>query len=231
MKLRVGTFLMAVAAMLTLSFTACSGDMEESGIDIDNGKYGNDEKPANDEICCSFNLLNEKGEVQRWTTGGAETMAILSQTKMPQEAWTFLKWWSSAEVQSSFGNLLQSTYGSEYIWPTANREAFETLPLKSAHKKTILDQMEWMTEAPWVLGTYMLERELSNAFISVAVDGTDARRALDTAVKRINRETYRKLEEFGYWKDGVMLKEFPTPDATVVQKLIDEYNQKKEAAK
>ena len=176
-------------------------------------------------------LLDENGEVLRWTTGGAETMAILSQTEMPQEAWTFLKWWSSAEVQSAFGNLLQSTYGSEYIWPTANREAFETLPLKSAHKETILKQMEWMTEAPWVLGTYMLERELSNAFIAVAVDGTDARRALDTAVKRINRETYRKLEEFGYWKDGVMLREFPTPDATVVQKLIDEYNQKKEAAK
>ena len=176
-------------------------------------------------------LLDENGNVQRWTTGGAETMAILSQTKMPQEAWTFLKWWSSAEVQAQFGNLLQSTYGSEYIWPTANREAFETLPLKAAHKKIILSQMEWMTEAPWVLGTYMLERELSNAFISVAVDGVDARRALDTAVKRINRETYRKLEEFGYWKDGVMLKEFPTPDATVVQKLIDEYNQKKEAEK
>ena len=176
-------------------------------------------------------LLDENGEVLRWTTGGAETMAILSQTDMPEEAWTFLKWWSSAEVQSAFGNLLQSTYGSEYIWPTANMEAFETLPLKSAHKQTILKQMEWMTEAPWVLGTYMLERELSNAFISVAVDGTDARRALDTAVKRINRETYRKLEEFGYWKDGVMLKEFPTPDETVVLKLIDDYNRKKEAEK
>ena len=174
-------------------------------------------------------LMDEEGNVLRWTTGGAETMAILSQTEMPNEAWTFLKWWSSAEVQSSFGNLLQSTYGSEYIWPTANREAFETLPLKAAHKKTILEQMEWMTEAPWVLGTYMLERELSNAFISVAVDGTDARRALDTAVKRINRETYRKLEEFGYWKDGVMLREFRTPDVTVVQGLIDRYNQRKEA--
>ena len=176
-------------------------------------------------------MLNEEGEVLRWTTGGAETMAILSQTRMPEEAWIFLKWWSSAEVQSSFGNLLQSTYGSEYIWPTANREAFETLPLKSAHKRTILEQMEWMTEAPWVLGTYMLERELSNAFISVAVDGTDARRALDTAVKRINRETYRKLEEFGYWKNGVMLKEFKTPDASVVQNLIDQYNRNKEAEK
>ena len=171
-------------------------------------------------------LKDADGNVLRWTTGGAETMAILSGTDMPEEAWTFLKWWSSTEIQSRFGNLLQSTYGSEYIWPTANREAFESLPLKSVHKKTILQQMEWMTEAPWVLGTYMLERELSNAFLSVVVDGTDARRALDTAVKRINRETYRKLEEFGYWKNGEMLKEFPTPTVQVVEKLIEEYNRK-----
>ncbi|MBQ8160353.1 MAG: extracellular solute-binding protein [Clostridia bacterium] len=175
-------------------------------------------------------LLDDEGNVLRWTTGGAETMAILSKTEMPEEAWTFLKWWSSAETQSTFGNLLQSTYGSEYIWPTANREAFESLPLKSAHKATILSQMEWMTEAPWVLGTYMLERELSNAFISVAVDGVDARRALDTAVKRINRETYRKLEEFGYWKDGQMLREFPTPSLDVVRRLTKQ-NAEEEAVK
>ena len=68
-------------------------------------------------------------------------MAILSQTKMPEESWTFLKWWSSTEVQSRFGNLLQSTYGSEYIWPTANREAFESLPLKAKDKKVILEQL------------------------------------------------------------------------------------------
>ena len=169
-------------------------------------------------------LEQEDGSVARWTTGGAETMAIMSQTEMPDEAWAFLKWWSSNEVQAEFGSLLQSTYGSEYIWPTANTNAFATLPLKSAHKKVIMDQMEWMTEAPWVLGTYMLERELSNAFISVVVDGVDARRALDTAVKRINRETYRKLEEFGYYKDGEMLKDFPTPTVDIVQKYIDDWN-------
>ena len=81
-----------------------------------------------------------------------------------------------------------------------------------------------MTEAPWVLGTYMLERELSNAFISVTADGVEARRAMDTAVKRINRETYRKLEEFGYYKDGQMLEEFPTPTAEVVKSIIEEWN-------
>ncbi len=172
-------------------------------------------------------LTNEAGEVERWTTGGAETMAIMSAAEEHDrldESWTFLKWWSSAEVQSQFGNLLQSTYGSEYIWPTANTEAFAELPLRSAHKKVIIEQMEWMTEAPWVLGTYMLERELSNAFISVTADGVEARRAMDTAVKRINRETYRKLEEFGYYKDGVMLEDFPTPTVDVVNNIIDAWN-------
>ena len=172
-------------------------------------------------------LTNEEGVVERWTTGGAETMAIMSAAEdhdRLDESWTFLKWWSSKEVQSQFGNLLQSTYGSEYIWPTANMEAFAELPLRSAHKQVIIGQMEWMTEAPWVLGTYMLERELSNAFISVTADGVEARRAMDTAVKRINRETYRKLEEFGYYKDGVMLEEFPTPSVAVVENIINAWN-------
>ena len=172
-------------------------------------------------------LTNEEGIVERWTTGGAETMAIMTAAEKHDrldESWTFLKWWSSEEVQSQFGNLLQSTYGSEYIWPTANMNAFAELPLRSAHKKVIIEQMEWMTEAPWVLGTYMLERELSNAFISVTADGVEARRAMDTAVKRINRETYRKLEEFGYYKDGVMLEDFPTPTVDVINSVVDAWN-------
>lgn len=169
---------------------------------------------------------NDEDTIERWTTGGAETMGIFSTTERPDDSWTFLKWWSSADVQARFGSLLQSSYGSEYIWPTANKEAFAQLPLKAAHKEVIMAQMDWMTEAPWVLGTYMLERELSNAFISVVVDGTEARRALDTAVKRINRETYRKLEEFGYYKDGVMLKDFVTPNYSVVEDIIEAYNQR-----
>ena len=64
-----------------------------------------------------------------------------------------------------------------------------------------------------------------DAVSRVVVDGTDARRALDTAVKRINRETYRKLEEFGYYRGGKMIKEFRTPTAEVVEKLIEQARQ------
>ncbi|MDD2648278.1 MAG: extracellular solute-binding protein, partial [Eubacteriales bacterium] len=169
-------------------------------------------------------LTNESGEVERWTTGGAETCGIFSTTDKPDESWEFLKWWTSAETQAEFGNTLQSTYGNEYIWPTANTEAFAQLPLQASHKRVIIEQSKWMTEAPWVLGTYMLERELSNAYISVVVEGMDARRAIDTAVKRINRETFRKLEEFGYYKDGKMLKDFMTPTDELIKRITEKYN-------
>ncbi len=165
-------------------------------------------------------LKNGDGVVERWTTGGAETDIMFENTDMAEEGWAFLKWWSGEETQAEFGNTLQSTYGSEYIWPTANTKAFAQLPIQSSHKKVITEQSKWMTEAPWVLGTYMLERELSNAYISVVVDGTEPRRAMDTAVKRINRETYRKLEEFGFYKDGVMLRDFKTPSVQVILDIL-----------
>jgi ABC-type glycerol-3-phosphate transport system substrate-binding protein len=75
-------------------------------------------------------------------------MAIMSQTEMPNEAWTFLKWWSSDEVQAEFGSLLQSTYGSEYIWPTANTSAFATLQRLGWNELEVVSQL-----APGVIKT------------------------------------------------------------------------------
>ena len=161
-------------------------------------------------------MVSEDGTVLRYTTGGAESDIMFRSTKRPDDAWAFLDWWSSAETQEQYGNTIRSTYGQEFIWNTANIEAFANLPLQAEHKKVIAEQMEWMTEAPWTPGTYMIERELSNAYVSVVVDGTTYRRAMDTAVKKINREIFRKLEEFGYYKDGVMIKQYPTPNIKVL---------------
>jgi len=168
-------------------------------------------------------LVNEENEVQRHIIGNLKAMGILASTDMPEEAWEFLKWWSSEEVQSTYANLLFTTYGEDTLWASANRAAFAQLPIKNSHKQIMLEQMNWMTDAPWCLGTYMVERELSNAFLSVTVDGMDVRRALDKAVKAINRETYRKLEEFGYYKDGVMVKEYVTPNKQLIEDMIAEY--------
>ncbi len=169
-------------------------------------------------------METEDGQVSRWNTGNLQALGIMADTDMPQEAWTFVKWWTSAETQSTYANQLFTMYGEDTLWASANMEAFERLPIKYAHKQVVLQQMAWMSDAPWCLGTYMVERELSNAFISVVVGGKDARRALDKAAKVIDRETERKLEEFGYMKDGVLIREYIAPDPSLIEQMIAEYH-------
>lgn len=156
-------------------------------------------------------IENDKGEIQRWTAGGAENCVIFNDTNMPKEAWEYLKWWTSKDTQVQFGNTLQVTYGKEYIWNTANIEAFKELPWNTKHKNIILQQTQWLVEPPRVPGSYMVERELSNAYNSIVLDGKNLRTAIDLASKRIDREINRKLEEFGYRKNGVTVKPYVVP--------------------
>lgn len=165
---------------------------------------------------------DENGEINRYTSGGAEsTVMFHSNEERENKAWEFMKWWSSAEVQAEFGQTLQITYGSTFMWNTANTEAFELLPWKTRDKSTILEQAEWIYEAPRLPGSYMVEREISNAYNSVVVDGKNLRRTLDNAVKRINRETERKLEEFGYNNtDGSVITPYIVPDLERVREIL-----------
>jgi ABC-type glycerol-3-phosphate transport system substrate-binding protein len=163
------------------------------------------------EIALVPGVENEKGEVQRWTAGGAENCIIFKDSDKKDEAWEYLKWWTDKTTQAKFGNTLQTTYGKEYIWNSANTEAFKELPWSTKNKKVILEQTKWMIEPPRVPGSYMLERELSNAYVSIVEQGKNLRNAVDLAAKRIDRETNRKLEEFGYSKDGKVIKPYEVP--------------------
>lgn len=173
------------------------------------------------EIALVPGVEQEDGTVARYSSAGAEsTIMFESDDQREAMAWEFMKWWSSADVQEKFGETLQISYGSEYLWNTANKEAFANLPWRSQDKLVILEQNEWIQEAPRIPGTYMLERELSNAFVAAAIEGDDIRSTLDGAVKRINRETERKLEEFGYMKDGEVVTEYIVPTIERVREII-----------
>jgi len=163
-------------------------------------------------------LLQEDGTVNRHTTGGDTSSMIFAQSSMQAEAWEFLEWWSSDQVQADFGISLVALYGGTFMWNSANRAAFAQLPIPGHHRDVILRQTEYMVEVPWVPGTYMVERELSNALNSVIIDGMNVRRAMDIAVKRIDREVFRKLEEFGFTQGGEEVRPFVTPNEDVLRR-------------
>lgn len=162
------------------------------------------------------------GKINRFMSGGAEsTVMFTSNEEREQQAWQFMEWWSRTEVQAEFGQMLQIMYGDEYIWPTANLEAFSKLPYPTSDKEIIMTQAEDILEAPRLLGSYMLERELSNAFNDVVVNGDTVRSRIDEAVKIVNRETDRKLEEFGYIdSEGNVLKEYTVPSVEKVREIL-----------
>ncbi len=187
------------------------------------------------EISLIPGIEDEDGVIQRQTAGAAQNSIIFkpdegeckvklkdgTEMDRTEAAWRYLEWWMSTETQFEFGTVLQTTYGKEYIWNTANREAFELLPWKSRDKYIILEAMENIVESPRIPGTYMLERELSNAYIEVVTQGEPLRTTLDTHIKAMNRETERKLKEFGYIdENGKVLKEYKVPTIDSVKEIL-----------
>lgn len=154
---------------------------------------------------------SESDEVERWAASGAQSLMILSETNQPNESWEFVQWWMSTDIQVSFAERLQTTYGTEYLWNTANLDAFSQLSLPKEHLEVILDQWEYALEASRIPGSYMVEREISNAWNSIIFDDVNPRIALDEAVKTANREIVYRMEEFGYVVDGEVVKPYIVP--------------------
>ena len=147
------------------------------------------------EVALIPGTMQEDGTIDRSTCGCAESTVIFkSDSERERQAWEFVKWWSSTEVQAQFGQTIQITYGDEYMWATANMEAFEQLPWDSSARQVIMETASNVVDIARVPGTYLLEREMSNTFNDIIVNGDNEQTRIDEAVKTINREFERKME-------------------------------------
>ncbi len=164
-----------------------------------------------DSETCHVELNSDLECVERWDPTYGTSSIIFSDSSKQDLAWEYFSWWFSKEIQSDFTYQLQSLLGDEFLHMTANVEAFKTSAWPSDSKYEVLEQWQWVRTTGRVPGDYLLERELSNAWNKVVNDGVNARVAIDDAVIIINRELKRKLTEFGYYADGVMVKPYIVP--------------------
>lgn len=154
---------------------------------------------------------NSEGEILRYAPIGGQSSIILSNTKYPEESFRLLKWWMSTEVQKEFQFRLETTYGKQYFWNSANNQAFMASSIPSEFKEVIFEQWKYGIEAARIPGTYMVERSISNAWSEIVYNGDNPRLALDEAVRVSNREISYKMAEFGYVKNGVVVKNYIVP--------------------
>ena len=129
----------------------------------------------------------------------AEGCMILSQSKKQDEAWEFMKWWTSDEVQIRYGNEIEAAQGETARWNSANKNAFAAMAWPSEDFKVIQEALENVDHTEVVLGGYFSGRHVINAFNRTCVSGTmNVRDSLEQAVKDINKELLRRRESTGH---------------------------------
>ena len=136
--------------------------------------------------------------IDRSAPGALTANMIFQNIDKKEEAWEYLKWWSSTETQIRFQDLLLSTLGPEYLWNSANIEAFSALNINETDLDIILEQWSHLKELPKVPGSYQVELEISNIWNAVVLNRENMRVLLNDAIIRMDQEIHRKMSEFGY---------------------------------
>ena len=150
------------------------------------------------------------GSVVRDMNSAQTACMIFKNSDKHDEAWKFLKWWLSAETQATFASTMELSYGTEYKWNTANLIAFEEGTYSEAHKKVIKTAWQNQKETIQHPASYIVEREISNAYTNVVVNGDTVIEALEKSTLVSNREIARKLKEFGFFnEDGTVNRNYP----------------------
>lgn len=151
-----------------------------------NGKWAIAEIPG---------IKTENGINNATATGGTGNV-ILKNSKSPENAWTFLKWWTSAEIQAEYSNEVESVLGEVARVTSANTEALSLMPWKKEHLSVIMKQRESIVDFPQVPGGYYVSRSINMAFWNVYNKHEDVKDTVVSWGNIADREIERKLRDY-----------------------------------
>ena len=139
----------------------------------------------------------EDGSVNNTAVGNATFSVIMRSSKHKDAAWKFLKWFMSADTQSSYAIRMESILGTCAKVDSANVEALSKMTWSSSEYKELFAQMESIDSVPQVPGGYYLSRIVGFAFNRVYNQNENPKEVLRDYIKELNDELTRKRAEFG----------------------------------
>lgn len=142
--------------------------------------------------------VRDDGKLSFSSAGSGSGCAITKLSKNPENAWEFLKWWTSAETQLEYSNSLESVIGPLGRVNTSNIEAFSNMNWDIESKKQIIKQWENVVEIIEVPGGYYTARGIDQAYWSVIEQGGKPKDQLNKWSLIVDNEIKRKEKEFSY---------------------------------
>ena len=141
---------------------------------------------------------DQEGNINNTQLMGSSSAVITKNCKNPDAAWTFLKWFLSADIQARYGADIESILGAAGRYNPANMEAMRQLSWGSEQLASLEIQRSVVTDIPNPPGSYFIQRAINNAFVSAVIDSQNPREALLYWNEEINFELERKREEFNF---------------------------------
>jgi ABC-type glycerol-3-phosphate transport system substrate-binding protein len=142
-------------------------------------------------------IKQANGQVARWSPQSVSAAMIMKKSERKDQAWEFLKWWTSKDVQSQYAKDMESFYGLEFRWNTANIEAMKSLTWPNEDLKALREQARWAKNMPYVPGYYFLSREMEFAWNRTVMDKMPAQESLEQAQLSLQWEMNRRQKDFG----------------------------------
>ena len=112
-----------------------------------------------------------------------------------ETCWKFIKWFTSEEIQTLYGNKIEGIMGQMGRLETANKAALKNLAWSNAELAVLEAGRNELVEIPVIPASYTVTRNIVNAFRAVVNEYENPRDTLITYNTDINEEITRKNEQ------------------------------------
>lgn len=140
--------------------------------------------------------VQEDGTINRSQGCNTTASIVFRDSKLKDEAYAFIDWWTSPEIQTRFGQLVEGMMGVSSRYYSANIESISQSSWTQGEMKTLEETYKYLSDVPLTEVNYYLDRNINNAFRRVTYYSDNPQEALIRYSKELNDEFARKRKEF-----------------------------------
>ena len=141
-------------------------------------------------------ILQEDGTINNQVAGAGTGCGILQESSNKEQAWEFLKWWTSEDIQYQYSTDVETILGTVARTATANKKAFNRLSWNSDDLVILNDQWDNVSELPELPGGYYVSRAIDQAYWEVLNGQSNTKDAMFKWSEVADNEIKRKIEEY-----------------------------------
>ncbi len=136
----------------------------------------------------------EDGTISHAANSSGSGAVIFNQVENKEDAWTFVKWFTSTEIQTEYGIAVEGLLGTMGRYDAANVNTLEQLSWTPKELKKLLSQWEELEEIPIIPASYAVTRNIMTAFRTTVNEHENPRDTIMWYNRDINAEIKRKRE-------------------------------------